>query len=131
MNVLKAPNNVVPIQSAKTCRGRTGAAAHMVSLLPLEITGAPERQAISPVQVMLPGSAWVFGGQLPLSWENVFLNLDGQCFVCSLSSTASQTSMNASTVVSAQSTLSVSTLWEATVASAKMDSSLTTPAAKV
>lgn len=131
MNVLKHPNNVVPIQSAKTCRGGTGAAAHMVSLLPLEITGARESQVISPVQVMLPGSAWVYGGQLPLSWENVFLTLDSQFFVCSLSSTASQTSMNASTVGSAQSILSVSTFWEATVASAIMDSSLTMPAVKV
>lgn len=37
-----------------------------------------------------------------------------------------QTSMNASTVESAQSILSVPTLWEATVVTAKMDSSLTT-----
>lgn len=91
MNVLKDPHNVELTQSAKTCRGGTGAAAHMVSLLPLEITGPWESQVISPVQ----------------------------------------TSMNASTVGSAQSILSVSTLWEATVANAKMDSSLTTPPVKM
>lgn len=90
MNVLQVPQNVVLTRSAKTCRGGTSAAACLVSLLPLGITGARESPVISPAQ----------------------------------------TSTNASTVESARSILSVPTPWEATVATAKMDSSLTTPSVK-
>lgn len=52
MNVLKASPAVL-IQSAKTCRGGTSAAVYMVSLLPLEITGNQESQAISPVLTLM------------------------------------------------------------------------------
>lgn len=55
MNVLNAPNHVVPTQSAKTCRGDTSAAACLVSLLPLEMTGPRESRVISHAQVMLSG----------------------------------------------------------------------------
>lgn len=118
-------------QSAKTCREDTSAAACLASLLPLVITGARASQVISLVQVILTGSAWVFGGQLPLSWAHVFLTLDRQSYICSLSSIAPQTLMNASTVGSAQSILSVSALWEAAIASVKMDLSSSTPFVKV
>ena len=72
----------------------------------------------------------VFGGKLSLSWVHVFLTVDTQSFVCSLSSTAPQTSMTASPVESAQSILSVPTPWEATGAAVVMGSSLTTPPVK-
>lgn len=66
-----------------------------------------------------------------LSWVHVPLTLDTQSLVCSLPSTAPQTSTNASPLVSARSMLSVSTPWEVIVAAARLDSSLTTPSAKV
>lgn len=127
MNVLKAPNHVVPTQSAKTCRGDTSAAACLVSLLPLEMTGPQESRVISHAQVMLSG--------MGLGWtattSGQCLSPEPQSLVCSLSSTAPQTSMNASPMGSAQSMLSVSTPWEATIAAARLDSSLTTRAVKV
>lgn len=55
MNVLKAPQNVVPTQSAETFWGGTSAAVSPVSLLPLEMTGSQDIQVISPAQVMLLG----------------------------------------------------------------------------
>lgn len=77
MNVLKATHHVVLTQSAETCQGGISAIVCLVSLLPLEITGTQESQVISPVQVMRSGSqAWVFGGQLLLSWVPVFLTID-------------------------------------------------------
>ena len=61
----------------------------------------------------------------------MFLTLDSHSSVRSLSSTASQTSMNASPAGSAQNILSAPTPWEATVAAAELDSPLETPSVKV
>lgn len=96
MNVLKAPNHVAPTQSAETCRGGTVAAVCLVSPLPLEITGSRESQAISHAKVMLSGTG--LGWTVTAGWAHVFLTLDTPSLVCSLSSTAPQTSVNASPV---------------------------------
>ena len=68
MNVLKAPNHVVPTQPAKTFRGDTSAAACLVSLLPLEMTGPRKSRVISHAQVMLSG--------MGLGWT---VTTSGQC----------------------------------------------------
>ena len=132
MNVLKGPHLVVLTQSAEICLEGMNAAVWLASLLPLEITGSLESQLILPAQVVCSASqAWVFGRQLLLSWVCGVLNLDTWSLVCSLSSTAPQTLMNASPVGPALNILSAPTLWEATIAAAKLDSPLKTPAVKV
>ena len=51
MNALKGPHHVALTQSAEICLGDIGAAVWLVSLLPLEITGSQESEAVSPVEV--------------------------------------------------------------------------------
>lgn len=102
--------------SAPTYRGDTSAAVCLVSLLPLEMVGSQEIQAVLPVQVMLSDMRSLVD---PCQWV-----------VFSLSS-SSQISTSVSTAASALSILTVLTPWEATAVFAKLDLSPGTPPVKV
>lgn len=130
MNVLRAPHAVVPTQSARTCWGGTSVAVSPASPLPLE-TGSWETQATSPAQV----SPW---GPPTWPWEGVYhwgahvrpwtptAALWFTAVPCAL-----QTSTSASPAGSALSTPPAPTLWAATRAAAKLDSSPEAPPVKV